>query len=316
MNFVEGASADHLGFEAYKANTDSPVEVLENVDMFKRATTAIDKLCPKLEFVVNQTGAKAYGCHLLQHRPSWLVPPFAEDTPRLEGANAATLFYYPQLDWLEEFAKDKPWSWVETRPDIITGFVPNQNFYSLNMALGFFFSLYREINGEGAECPFPGSSKSWVAKFHDSSAAMNAREAIHVCLSPTTRKGDAFNVADEKEHHSWETKWPALCSLFGLKGVKREEDNPIEVRQYIRDNKATWEAMEDKYGLRRGHADNPRIFPGFEYFLLTQFDFDRQYDMRKLYEGSGFPEEREATRGWRDTFERMKQAKMIPSGFK
>ena len=301
---------------AYKANTDNPAEVRENTDMFKRATIAVDKICPKLEMVVNQTGAKAYGCHLLGNRPASLVPPFKEDTPRLEGDFAKTLFYYPQLDWIEEYARNKSWSWVETRPDIILGFVPNQNFYSLNMAMGFFFSLYREIIGEGAECPFPGTDKSWVAKCQDSSAAMNARETIHVCFAPTTKKGDAFNVADERNPHCWREKWPVLCSLFGLKGVKLSEQSPIEVRRYIKDNKSTWEAMEDKYGLRKGHADNERIFPGFEYFLLTQFDFDREYDMGKMYDVAGFKEERKAGETWGATFELMRRARLIPGEFK
>ncbi|KAK0388033.1 hypothetical protein NLU13_4277 [Sarocladium strictum] len=306
----------HLIYLAYKANTNNPEEVRENVEMFKRATIAVDKVCPNLEMVVNQTGAKAYGCHLLENRPAYLVPPFKEDTPRLEGAFAATLFYYPQLDWIAEYSKDKPWSWIETRPDIILGFVPNQNFYSLNMAIGFFLSLYREINGEGAACPFPGSDKSWVAKCQDSSAPMNARETIHVCFAPTTKKGDAFNVADERPAHCWRDKWPVLCSLFGLEGVKVEQQSPIEVRRYIKDNKATWEKMEDKYGLRKGQADNDRIFPGFEYFLLTQFDFDRQYDMSKLYDVAGFQEQRKPAQTWGGTFELMKKAKLIPAEFK
>lgn len=283
--------------------------------MFKRATIAVDKVCPKLEFLVNQTGAKAYGCHLLHGRPASLVPPFREDTPRLEGPGAATLFYYPQLDWLQEFSADKSWSWTETRPDIIIGFVPNQNFYSLAMSLGFFLSLYREINGEGAECPFPGSADSWKALSQDSSADMIARQTIHVCLSPSTSKGQAFNVADERKPHNWSQKWPVLCAQFGLRGVKRPEDNPIEVRRYIKDNYAAWEAAERKYGLRGGHADNERIYPGFEYFLLTQFDMDRQYDMSSLYDGAGFKEERTAGVAWGGVFDRMKTAKLIPKEF-
>jgi hypothetical protein len=38
------------------------------------------------------------------------------------------LFYHPQLDWIAVYAAAKPWSWCETRPDIIVDFVPNQNF--------------------------------------------------------------------------------------------------------------------------------------------------------------------------------------------
>lgn len=284
--------------------------------MFENAVTAVDAVCPKLEMVVNQTGSKSYGCHLLRNRPSYLVPPYKEDTPRMEGDAGATLFYYPQLDWLKEYAKDKSWSWIETRPDIVLGFVPNQNFYSLTMSLGFFLSLYREKFGAGAECPFPGTDDSWVAQCLDSSAAMNARETIHVCFAPTTKKGDAFNIADERNPRCWRDKWPILCSLFDLKGVKKEEQSPIEVRQFIKDNKATWESMEDKYGLKKGHIDNEKIIPGFESFLLAYFDFDRQFDMSKLYDVAGFKEERTPEQTWGGTFELMKKAKLIPTEFR
>lgn len=163
------------------------------------------------------------------------------------------------------------------------------------MSIGFFLSLFiREVNGEGAECPFSGSGASGVAKSQDSSADMIAHQTIHICLSPIMNrpesKGRAFNVGDEIKTHCWRDKWPVLCSQFGLCGVKRPGDNPIEVRKYIKDNLSTWEAMERKYSLQTGQADNEKTFPGFEYFLLTQFDMDRQYDITSLYDGAGFKE--------------------------
>lgn len=70
--------------------------------------------------------------------------------------------------------------------------------------------------------------------------------------------------------------------------------------------------MEKKYGLKSGIADSDLTFKGFEYFLLTQFDFDRQYDMAKMY-GTGFKEERSTSHAWGGVFDRMKRAKVIPS---
>lgn len=48
----------HVYYLAYKAGTDMQKELEEAVAMFRRATIAVDKLAPKLEFVVLQTGAK------------------------------------------------------------------------------------------------------------------------------------------------------------------------------------------------------------------------------------------------------------------
>lgn len=48
----------HVYYLAYKAGTDVQKELEEAVAMWKRGTIAMDRLSPKLEFVVLQTGAK------------------------------------------------------------------------------------------------------------------------------------------------------------------------------------------------------------------------------------------------------------------
>jgi hypothetical protein len=295
---------------------DVEAEIRESIEMFKRAVIAMDQLSTSLEFVVLQTGAKAYGCHLLHSRPGNMIPPLAETLPRLAPPFDQTVFYSDQIDWVEEYSQGKKWSWIDTRPDIIIGFVPNKNFYSLGSALGVFFSLYREINGEGAECPFPGTVDSWNALCNDSSSDMIARQTLHLSLLGEDKvpKGYAYNVADEKRPSCWREKWPILCEYFGLRGVKLEKENPIEVRKYIKDHIAQWEGMEKKYGLQQGHADNPRIYPGFEYFLLTQFDTNRQYAMDRVY-STGFTEERPTRESWGVVFDRMRKAKIIPEQF-
>jgi hypothetical protein len=220
------------------------------------------------------------------------------------------LFYYPQLDFISAFTANRKWSWCDTRPDIIIGFVPNQNFYSLGSSVGIFLSLWREVHGAGSKCPFPGTDKSWKALSHDSSSDMIARQTLFLSLDEKTEKGGGYNVADEKAPSSWSEKWPILCSLFGLQGTGPSA-NPPEIRAFIKENIETWQQVEKKHGLQTGHADNERVFQGFEYFLMTQFDFDRQYDMTKMY-GTGFDEERGTKEAWGGVFERMRGAKIIP----
>lgn len=282
--------------------------------MFRRSISAIDRLSPALEFVVLQTGAKMYGCHLLENHPTdYISVPLKESSPRLRSPYAESLFYHAQLDWISEYSKGKTWNWCDTRPDIIIGFVPNQNFYSLATSVGVFLSLWKEVEGEGSTCPYPGSEIAWRAKSHDSSSDMIARQTIHLSLTlPIENKGEGFNVADEKEPRTWQSKWPEICAWFGLKGTTPPKDKePTEVRTYIKKNFRKWEEMEKKYGLKSGRADSDLTFKGFEYFLLTQFDFDRQYDMSKMY-GTGFVEERGTGKAWGGVFERMRVAKIIP----
>ncbi|KAG9230628.1 hypothetical protein BJ875DRAFT_498972 [Amylocarpus encephaloides] len=304
----------HVYYVAYKASTDLDQEFKDAEAMFRRSTIAMNNLSLSLEFIVLQTGAKMYGCHLLKNHPTdYISAPLKESHPRLRSPYGEKLFYHPQLDWLADYAKDKFWNWCDTRPDIIIGFVPNQNFYSLATSLGVFLSLYAEVEGKGASCSYPGSMAAWKAKSNDSSSDMIARETIHLSLTlDSSRKGEGFNVADEKIPRSWETKWPELCSYFGLKGVGPPSDGePAEVRTYIKKHIDVWNQMERKYGLKSGIADSDLTFKGFEYFLLTQFDFDRQYDMSKMY-GTGFEEERGTLQAWGGVFDRMKGAKVLP----
>jgi hypothetical protein len=282
--------------------------------MFKRAVIAVDHLAPNLEFIVLQTGAKMYGCHLLENHPTgYLHVPHKEDQPRLKPPYGDVLFYHPQLDFISSYGKNKKWNWCDTRPDIIIGFVPNQNFYSLGTSIAVFLSLWKEVEGEGSACPYPGTAIAYKAKSNDSSADMIARQTLHLSLTlSSSPKGGGYNVADGQTPRTWETKWPDICSYFGLIGTPPPTHRePTEVRSYIKKNFATWKKMEEKYRLRTGIADSDRTFKGFEYFLLTQFDFDRQYDMSKMY-GTGFEEERDTLQAWGGVFDRMRRAKMIP----
>jgi hypothetical protein len=284
--------------------------------MFRRSTTALDHLSPALEFVVLQTGAKMYGCHLLEDHPTdYIHVPLSETQPRLRAPAGDMLFYHPQLDWITSYAASKPWSWCETRPDIIIGFVPNQNFYSLGTVLAIYLALYAEVEGKGAKCAFPGSSKSWVAKSNDSSSDMIARQTTYLSLhDPEARKGEGYNVADAQQPQTWSSKWPQLCAYFGLEGTPPTVNASGEmnyVRRYIHEHLDTWKRMEKEYGLRSGIADSDLTFQGFEYFLLVQFDFDRQYDMSKMY-ATGFTEERSVMQAWGGVFDRMRKAKIIP----
>jgi hypothetical protein len=299
---------------AYKASADLWQEYKDADKMFRRSTTAMDHLSPALEFVVLQTGAKMYGCHLLENHPTdYIHVPLKESHPRLKSPYAEALFYHPQLDWITSYAKDKTWNWCDTRPDIIIGFVPNQNFYSLATSIAVFLSLWAEVEGKDSTCPYPGSQKAWVAKSNDSSSDMIARQTLHLSLTLSkSLKGEGFNVADAKEPKSWETKWPELCLYFGLEGVGPPTGKePTEVRTYIKEHFDIWQKLEKKHDLKSGIADSELTFKGFEYFLLTQFDFDRQYDMTKMY-GTGFTEERSTLKAWGGVFDRMKQAKIIP----
>ena len=177
--------------------------------------------------------------------------------------------------------------------------------------MAIYLTLWRTIHGAQSSAPFPGTQKSWTALSNDSSSDMIARQTLHLSLNPDKiANGTGYNVADARTPSTWSEKWPALCSYFDLNGTGPAADPP-EMRKFIKDNMDTWERLEREHGLQTGHADSKRTFPGFEYFLMTQFDFDRQYDMEKTY-ATGFNEERDTLQAWGPVFDRMRKAKIIP----
>jgi len=63
--------------------------------------------------------------------------------------------------------------------------------------LGIWLSLAREVHGEGAKIPFPGSQKSWVNKHTDTFQDILGRMDIYTAVNPDKcGNGGTFNCAD------------------------------------------------------------------------------------------------------------------------
>jgi len=117
-------------------------------------------------------------------------------------------------------------------------------------------------------------------------------------------------VASSSKYATWEDKWPQLCGYFGLKSGP-PSDQSKEVRAYINDNIGRWKELEQKYHLREDIAQSEITIPGFEILHLTLADFDRQYDMSKIY-NAGFKEDYSVMDIWGKSWDEMRNAKMIP----
>jgi len=255
------------------------------------------------------TFSKMYG-FLLQDDHYFPVP-LSESLPRLKPPFSDQLFYHDQLDWLGSYAAQKSWTWCETRPDIIIGFAPNHSAYSLAASLAIYFSLWREINGSGSVVPFPGTPKSWKAKHNEAGSDMIAKQTIFLSLHPKiSGNGEAFNVASSPSPETWEEKWPQLCKYFGLQSAPPSEQSK-EVRQYINNNLDRWRKIEEKNHLRIDIAQSEVTMPGFEILHLTLADFDRHYDLSRVYD-TGFDDKNTIMDTWGLTFDRMRKGKMIP----
>lgn len=141
---IEGVT--HVFFFAYIYKENPDEEIAINVELLKKAITAVESLSSKLKFVVLPTGTKAYGVHILGDFPFADKLPLSEDLPRIPEPYASQNFYYNQTDWLQAQSKGKKWTWCELRPDVVVGFVPNNNVYCLAQTLATYLACYSEID--------------------------------------------------------------------------------------------------------------------------------------------------------------------------
>ncbi|KAF2404500.1 hypothetical protein EJ06DRAFT_469557 [Trichodelitschia bisporula] len=305
----------HVYFFAYVMDEDPKKEIAINITLLERAVRSIEHLSPKLEFVVLPTGTKLYGVHLIRDFPFSNQLPLRETLPDIPEPHASQMFYYDQLRELKNLSEGKKWTWCEVVPDMIVGFVPNNNIYCLAQALALYLSLYRKLNGEGAEVPFPGTEDSWRILSNDSGQDIIARFSIFASLHPDKcGNGRRFNVADSNTPKSWAVKWPVICAFFGLKGVAPPPggSGPQPI-QYVADHFAEWQKLEKEYGLKTGRAGNGRSYNGFPYFIMTMFDFDRHMSLNAMHEAWGGEREETDVKGtWWTAFERFREAKIIP----
>ncbi|KAJ3534329.1 hypothetical protein NM208_g7578 [Fusarium decemcellulare] len=308
------AKVTHVYFFAYIMDADPAKEISINVDLLSRAISAIEQVAPNLSFVVLPTGTKAYGVHLIDKFPFKNDLPLKESLPRIPEPYASQMFYYNQCDELATLSKGKAWTWCDVIPDVIIGFVPNNNIYCLAQALALYLSLYAEINGKGSEVQFPGNERSWRNLCNDSSQDIVAKTAIYASLHPEKSAGQRFNAADNSQPSTWSKKWPIICQYFGLKGVgPAADDSAPEPTQYLTEHGEKWKEMENKYGLVTGRVGNGRSYGGFPMFIMNAFDFDRNLDMSKTHDMWGeATEEVDTKQAWYLAFDRFRKAKIIP----
>jgi hypothetical protein len=251
--------------------------------------------------------------HLLDKFPFASSLPLSESLPPIPEPHKSNLFYYPQITLLQSLSQNKPWTYAEVMPDIVVGFVPNNNAYCLAQWLALYLSLYREINGAGAEVVFPGTLKSWGIKSNDSGQDIIARFAIHASLHPEITSGERYNVADNARWSTWAVKWPVICEFFGLVGVAPENGSGPDPSAYVAEHREKWFEVERKYGLKGGRVGNEKSLSIVPQFLMGMFDFDRQLDMSKCHEAWGDAVEETDVKGaWWTAFERFRAARIIP----
>lgn len=237
--------------------------------------------------------------------------PLSEDLPRLPEPHASEMFYYWETDTLSRLSKGKAWTWCEVRPDLVVGFVPNNNSHCLAQSLGIYLSLYCHVNGKGSKVPWPGTAKSYQVLSSQTSQDILAKFSIWASLRPQVAgQGEAWNVIDSNQPASWADRWDLICALFELEGGPADENAPT-ASEFIDSHRADWDNLAATHGLKAGVLDNDVTNPYFFRNILALFDYDHQISADKAYR-AGFDVSWEDQRSWAQTFERFRVAKIIP----
>ncbi|RAL14140.1 SDR family oxidoreductase [Aspergillus homomorphus CBS 101889] len=300
----------HVYYAAYRASDVPAEECRMNKEMLRAAVQTLEKLSPSLSFVTLITGTKAYGVYLLDKFPFRGQTPLSEDLPRVPAEYAQDLFYYHEVDLLQELSKDKQWSWCEVRPDVIVGVAPIGNANCMAQTMGIYLSLYRHIFGAGARVPFPGNETTWRLTSTDSNQDIIARFCIHASLQPAEKvHARAFNIADSARPVAWAERWPALARYFGLEGVGPDA-SALHPTKFMEEHWGTVQELCREKGLKEEVIWRSTHNTGARMGSLRLMDFDREFDLSRA-RGIGFQEEVGVEESWHRAFERVGRAGLL-----
>ena len=253
------------------------------------------------------TGCHRYGLEFAKELE--VKAPLSEEMPRIPEPYYSKIFYYNQIDLMNELSRGKPWTWTEIRPDGVVGFVPGSNAMNMAQGFGLYLTLQRAVRGQGAVVPYPGHKHGYHAKHGDTFQDILAKMEIHTALHPETcGNGQAFNITDAQKPVTWAEVWPKLCEHFGLVGSEPSEA-PQDLGAFVKRHEDVWRAIAKKYGLNEELVAQQGW--GHTQYMIVDFDFDRQMDLSKA-RSVGFEEEIDTAQGYLIAWERMRAAKILP----
>jgi nucleoside-diphosphate-sugar epimerase len=200
-----------------------------NLTMLRNLIEPLSEVA-SLEHVTLLQGTKAYGIHLHPMRI-----PARERFPRDEHAN----FYWLQEDYIKEKSAAEGFQFTIMRPQLIVG--PNIGVVmNIPPVIGAYAAICKE---EGRPFGFPGGI-SYVWEAVDTRLVANA---IRWAAEAPAAHGQHFNLTNG-EVFEWRDLWPALAEALG---VEVGPDEPISLGEYLPKKADVWNAIVQKYGLRK-----------------------------------------------------------------
>lgn len=177
--------------------------------------------------------------------------------------------------------------------------------------LALYLALSRYVNGAGADITFPGTKANFTYTYTDSSQDVISKAEIYLSVvNPEAANGEAFNIADTAKPGPWSVKWPILAKYFGLRGTGPGEKGWEEIDVWWEEHQEEYKKMCAEYGLQ--HRQIPEATWIFVKAGLTLLDRNREMSLDKI-RSVGFTEENPVGHSHYTAFDRIAEAKIIPS---
>jgi nucleoside-diphosphate-sugar epimerase len=224
--------------------------------------------------------------------------PFRETTPRLPFAN----FYYTQEDILMAAAAARGFTWTVHRPHTLVG---DALGHAMNM--GVTLAVYASLcKATGAPFVFPGSPEQYSGVTDVTDARLLGRHVVWAVREPRAHNR-AFNVVNG-DVFRWRQLWADLADALGVPAAPYPGyANPLEHRMGHAD--AVWADLVVRHGLQPFRAS------ALASWWHTDADLGRQKEAfadmsqsRRL----GFHDMQVTADSFRDLFERLRAARIIP----
>jgi nucleoside-diphosphate-sugar epimerase len=252
------SEATHVFYAAFQAAAGAAAGYASNIapnrDMLINAVTAVEKASRSLRRVVLVTGTKYYGSHLGPFKT-----PARESDPRHMPPD----YYFDQIDWLTAFQRDKPWDWVELRPQTLCGFAPGTPM-SLAPAIAVYAAISKEL---GLPLRFPGKPGAYGSIYQVTESTHFANAALWAATEP--RCGlEAFNITNG-DYFRWRNLWPKLADTFDM---PVGDPQTISLTAHMADKGTLWQAMTTKYRLQPFAYEQLVAWPFADYVFGCDWD--------------------------------------------
>lgn len=177
-----------------------------------------------------------------------------------------------------------------------------------------FLSVYKFMHDTGhpdaasEEVPFPSAPDSYHALSNDGGQDIFARFSIHLCLYPDRAgTGELYNIGDEVTLRSMSERWPAICALYGLKGVAPVEPGTPEYRTPVKFSQAYPDQIEELKKEKGVELQGISLEGPLEMWM-EHFNFNHDLILDKS-RSVDFSEELRYDEAWRKVFERYAEVK-------